>query len=132
MLPYLFCSTSFEHSRDRFKEYFKIKPKRPIVNILHIKLHPLVKGTMVAAIDLPKTRHTWTYTETAAVPVLMEVIIVPNREGSRTDEAHVPQQDIEELRQFINAGFSQKLSERGYSRVILDLEGRTFDLVKRF
>ena len=39
--------------------------------------------------------------------------------GSRTDEAHVPGEDVEQLRQFVDRGAPQELADAGHPRVVL-------------
>ena len=43
-------------------------------------------------------------------------------DGSRTDEAHFAFEDVEQLRQFVQAGFSQESSALGDARVIFQFE----------
>ena len=70
------------------------------------------------------------YAEAAAVPVLVESIVIPNRKRPGAHQAHVAPEHIEELRQLINARLSQELSDGGNPRVILDLENRSTHLVQ--
>ncbi len=65
------------------------------------------------------------------MPVLVKTIIVSHWQRPGSHEAHFAFQDVDELRQFIYAGCSQKIADWGDSRVIFDLEYGAANLVKR-
>ena len=50
-----------------------------MVDILHIQFHPLVERGIAAAVHLPKAGDSWTDAEAAAVPVLVETVVIPDR-----------------------------------------------------
>jgi hypothetical protein len=64
------------------------------------------------------------------VPVLAEAVVVPDREGAGTDEAHVALYNVDELRELVNAELPQDASDRRSSRIIFDLDDRAASLVQ--
>ena len=53
------------------------------------------------------------------------------RQGrARTNQTHLAAQDIEQLRQFINAGFAQKPADAGDARIVFDFECRAVPFIE--
>src|SRR5262245_12021205 len=50
---------------------------------------------------------------------LLEFIIMCKRVRPRSDDRHIAKQHIEELRQFVNAGFTQPFADGGDARITL-------------
>src|SRR5918995_4118704 len=55
---------------------------------------------------------------------------VPYRQGPRTDQAHLPLEDVNELGQLVYAPAAQKTPHPGYAGIVPELEGRSLQLVE--
>src|SRR5437870_65633 len=49
---------SGENSRNRAQQDFPVQSKRPVIDVLHVHLHPGFEVDIVAAGDRPQTRET--------------------------------------------------------------------------
>ncbi len=99
----------------------KIEGDGPVLDVVEIVLDPLFQGGIASpAIDLSPPRQTCL--DLVAEHVIGNVVfkfldqLGPFR--PRSDETHLPLQDIEELRQFIQARLSKDLSDRGPTGII--------------
>ena len=81
-----------------------------------------VKAHVAPAIHLPEAGHTRLHAEAAFVPLSVDAFDIPHRQGSRTNQAHLALEDVEELGQLVNAETSEEFADAGDARVILDLE----------
>src|SRR2546425_2843662 len=114
---------AFQDCRDGSCQDGKIEPDRPVVDVLHVEIHPMVKGNSAPAVDLPEASDAGPHAEPAPLPVLADPKVVPYGERSRPNQAHGALQNVEELRQFVDACLSEKFSDPRDARVMLDLEG---------
>jgi len=64
----LSCAGSTQDCRDGLGKDFQIEPQRPMINIVHIQFHPLVKPDRASAVDLPEARNARPNAEATAVP----------------------------------------------------------------
>src|SRR5579862_82998 len=126
---YLCCAHALYNSGNRTRQNFKIEPQRPFIHILKIEPHPLLERDRAAARDLPEARYARTDAESASLPILVEPFVVSNWKRPGSDEAHLPLQDIEQLRQFVHAGSAQQFSKPRNSRVVLDFENGPRDFI---
>jgi len=101
-----------------------------VIDIVHVEFHPLVKWSGASAVDLPEAGDARADAEAAALPVLIKSFVIPDWKGPGAYQAHVAFQDIKELWELINAGFSQEFSEASEARIVLDLEYRPAHLVE--
>ena len=86
----------------------------------------------VAAADLGQTGDARLHVE--ALAVTRSLLDVPLDEvgslGARADEAHLPLEDVDELRDLVDAVPSQKTADRGDARVVLLGEHRAAGLLR--
>src|SRR6266446_1667650 len=121
------CSGSLEYSRHGFREDLQVKPQRPSANVLQIEFHPLFEGDRTPSLNLPETGNSRANAEAPPLPVLAESIeqlVIAQLQRTRTDQAHVPLQYVEELWKLVNAGLTQKAAQRRNAWIVLDLENR--------
>ena len=71
---------------------------------------------------MPQAGDSRAHAEAAALPVFVKAFVIPNRKRAGTHQAHIAFEDIEELRQFVDAGAPQKFADGRDTRVIFDLE----------
>src|ERR1700691_2190293 len=81
---------SAKNCRYSSRQNFEIKPQGPGVNVLHIELHPSLKGDGVPPMNLPETGDAGLDAETAPLPVLVKELVVAKRHRTRPYQAHVP------------------------------------------
>jgi len=80
-----------------------------------------VERDLAAAVDLPQARDAGDDVE--ALAVLERVLLHLLRHGrARTDEAHVADEDVPQLRQLVDAGAADEPADRRDARVVLHLE----------
>ena len=82
-------------------QYFKVQPQRPLVDVLHIQLHPLLKWNRITAVHLPQTSDSRFNAEAAALPILMESLVIAYGKRAGAHQAHIALQNIPQLREFI-------------------------------
>src|SRR3954466_12440930 len=56
------------------------------------------------------------------MPCRTERLVVPHRQWTRTDKAHIALRYIDELRQLVKATFAQEPPDRRNARIVADLE----------
>jgi hypothetical protein len=124
---------SEEHGGDGSQEDDEVEPERPVVDVAEVHLDPLLEaGDGVAATCLPFAGDAGFDAEAAAVGDFGKGLDLVERQWARTDEAHVAFDDIEKLRQLIDAEFAQKFAEGENARIAVELEDRSVHLVAVF
>ena len=129
---HLCSSGAFEHCRDSFGQYFKVQKQRPVVDVFHVELHPLLEGNVGAAVDLPEAGDARADGEAASMPVFVKAFVIPFGEGSGADKAHISFEDVYELGELIQAGFAEEFSDFGDAGIVVDLEDRALGFVEGF
>ena len=112
-----------QNHRNSLSQDFKVEPQGPLVNVLHVEFHPFFKRGIASPVDLPETGDARADAEAAAMPVLVKTVAVPNRKRSRSHEAHLSLQNIKELWQLINTGFSRESFYTGFTPGMLVILG---------
>ena len=103
-MPHALTAQGIEYCR---KHYFKIKRKGSMVEIIFIEGDFYRNRQVVPAIYLGPTRDArYEHMNAFAGSQLDQIILVEKRRPG-TDEAHIPLQDAEQLRQFVQAVFSE-------------------------
>jgi len=121
-----------ENCRDCACQNLQIQPQRPLVDVAHVELHPFLERNGAPAVDLPEARDARPNAEPPAVPVLIKSLIIADWQRPGSYQAHVTFQDVKQLGQFVDTGFSQELANGSQSRVIFDFENRPAYFVKAF
>src|SRR5215213_11654373 len=86
-----------EDREGRLEENRDVEPDRPVLDVEEIEPHQVVEGEVRAAGDLPQARDPRQDEVALPVPVL-ETFVVADGERPRADEAHLPSEDVEQLR----------------------------------
>src|SRR5271170_98186 len=123
---------AFQNRGNGTGKNFDVEPEGPFIEILEVELHPLIKANGVSAADLPQAGDPGARTETTALPILVEALIIADGKRARTDKAHIAFEDVPELWEFVNAGATEKLSERGDAWIVFDFEDRAGHFVEAF
>lgn len=104
----------FQNTHNRLKQNLKIQPHIPIRNILRIQLHHFLEiCNLASAAYLPHAGDSGFDGETGAV---VEFVFFPFVEcgWAGAYQGHVAFQDIEELGEFIQAGFADEVADSGF------------------
>src|SRR5215813_2580631 len=117
------CRNGPQHNRH-------VETQRPAIDVLQIQMHPLLEGKIAAAGNLPEASQPGLHTEATLLPGLFHPNRIANRQRARANDAHIAQQDIDQLRQLIDARAPQPLPDSSNSRVVLDFEDRPTLLVQ--
>src|SRR5687768_2789354 len=117
-----------EHRRYGPDEDPEIGGERLPTDVLEVKAHPLVESQAAAAGHLPQAGDARLDVETAALPGLVLLGLLGQRR-TRTDQAHVALEHVEELGQLVHRRRPHPLADPGDTRVTGDLEDRTVGLV---
>ena len=110
-----------KNHRKRLQNNPEIHPQGHIADIVKIQYHHLFKGHRTSSQCLPQSSTPWKAIESVPVPVLIALPLVIQA-GPGTHQGHVPFDHIKKLREFINAGFTDKFSELKNPGVIRDLK----------
>src|SRR6266498_796181 len=113
-------AASAQHRRNRPQQYLEIQPRRPVVDVLQVELHPAVEVDLVAAAHLPEAREAGLHRQPAAVPAVVRGHLLGDG-GAGADQAHVALQHVQELRQLVERELPEDTADRGDARVVLRL-----------
>ena len=93
------------HHLNRLKQYLEIQPQRPVVDIGEIHLHPILEPDLVSlGHTLPHAGEPRLHGEAPPLPRL--VFIHLSGDGrSGPHQAHFPPHHIDDLGEFVQAGF---------------------------
>ena len=105
-----------------------VEPDRPVLEIREVQPDQIVEGQAGAAGDLPETRDTGQHQVPLPMP-RCEQLVVAERQRAWADEAHLPAQDVEHLRQLVDREPAQHPPDARHAGVVTDLEERSARLV---
>src|SRR5438309_11751074 len=98
------CSAVSEESSGGLQQDVKIQRQRPVLHVERVRAERLLRRNIVASVDLPPTgeagSHFFTLEEHVSFSHVVDLI---SWQGPRTDQAHLPDQDVPQLRPFIDA-----------------------------
>ena len=94
---------SEEHRARSLEDQLQIQPHRPMPRILQIQPYHFVEGRPAPSIDLPQTCDPRHHQQAAHMPRTILVNLISDRRP-RSNQRHVSEQNIEKLRQFVQAG----------------------------
>src|SRR5688572_29268911 len=115
-------SVAADHGNRGPEKDFHIEPERLIADVAQIHANHFVKRSTAAAMHLPDAGDAGlTFEDSPSVPqgVVLE-FISDGRPWS--DKRHLAAQDVDELRQLIEAALAEEVSERRNARIISHLE----------
>lgn len=99
-------------------------------NVERVKDHPLVERGVTSSTDLPQAGNSWWNAESDKVAILI-LFDFFGEWRSRPDEAHIAFQDVEQLREFIEAKLSKDSSDWCNPWVIFHFEDGTIFFIFR-
>src|SRR3989442_7936357 len=92
-------SRSPEHDPEGAEDEVQVEAEAPVVHVLQIEPHPVVERDLVTTgADLPVAGEARTDREAAVLPGLVARHLAGQRR-TRPDDAHVPDQDVDQLGQ---------------------------------
>lgn len=110
-----------EDNRNGAPEEHEIQPDAPVMHVPAVHLHALGIVDITSSAGLP---HAGDAGEDGVV--LLYIFPIPRDflldDGTGTDEAHLTFEDIQELRQFIEAGLSKEGTALCDAGIVLQLE----------
>ncbi len=110
-----------EDNRNGAPEEHEIQPDAPVMHVPAVHLHALGIVYIASAADLP---HTGNAGEDGVV--LLDIFPIPRDffldDGAGSDEAHFAFEDIQELRQLIEAGLSKEGAALCDAGIVLQFE----------
>lgn len=110
-----------ENNRNGTPEEHEIQPDAPVMHVPAVHLHALGIVDITSSAGLP---HAGDAGEDGVV--LLYIFPIPRDflldDGTGTDEAHLTFEDIQELRQFIEAGLSKEGTALCDAGIVLQLE----------
>jgi hypothetical protein len=108
------------HDRGGLAKDLNIKVNGPTSDVLGVQVYALGIAQAIAPAHLPKTGDSRTY---AAIVVERRTVEpdLPGQAGARTHQAHVTNENIPKLRQFIEARASDEGSDGSYAGVVREL-----------
>lgn len=110
-----------EDNRNGAPEKHEIQPHAPVMHVPAVHLYALRVVDVAASAGLP---HAGNAGEDGVV--LLDIFPIPRNflldDGTGTDEAHLTFEDIQELRQFIEAGLSKEGAALCDAGIVLQFE----------
>src|SRR5438552_7841098 len=117
-----------EHRRDGLEHDEQIVRDGPVLDVEEVEANVVVERELAAASGLPEAGDAGTNLEPIAVPVLVGGDLLGERRP-RPDQAHLALQDVQELRELVQAVAPEPPSDAGDPWILADLEERTRSLV---
>src|SRR5690606_12226991 len=93
-------SPTGDHGRDGAQENLGVEPGRPVLRVVEIEAHHLVKGEVRATVDLPESGQARLDEQSLEMPILIRLHLFRDR-WTRSDQAHVTLEHLQELRELI-------------------------------
>ena len=122
-------AVALEHDLERLQDELEVVPELAIAtDIVVVEAHLTFERDVAAATDLPNAGKARRHGEAHAVPRLVFGHFRRNRRA-RSDNGHIAFENVDELRQFIEAELAENVSKRVNTRVVLHLEGLAASLV---
>src|SRR5262245_34756831 len=90
-----------ENGKRRTKYQLNVEPQAAMPDVLDVEPQPIVEVDVTATAHLPQARDPRQHFQSLGVP--QRISVGGERRRTRSDEAHVTEQDVEDLRQFIEA-----------------------------
>ena len=113
----------------RLENDLPVHPETALLDILHVQIHPLLKGEIIAVRgDLPVAAQAGGHIQ-ALLFVVAVLLHLAGQCRAGANNAHITLQDVPKLRQLVEAGLADKLAHTGNAGVVLDLEHRAIHLV---
>src|SRR5687768_10495632 len=97
------CSTLSEDGRCGQQQQPQIQPETAMIYILHVHHHSFRISGFAAATNLPETAESGLYAQQLLAINRVLAQLIPD-DWTRTNQAHLAAQDVEKLRQFVEAG----------------------------
>src|SRR5436189_2084936 len=102
----LFRTSPNQNDGNRSNKDFEIQPERPVINVFKVEPHPVAEvAHVVAPADLPETSEPRLYRKAAPMREVIEALHFIHRQWTRPDETHLAEQNVPDLRPFIEAVF---------------------------
>src|ERR671910_2166734 len=105
-----------QHGHDREGEDTQVSADRDVLDVLALDRETLVETKRAAPVDLHRSRQSRLDEQAEALlrRVLLDYLDLLR---ARADEAHLIAQDVDELRQLVEARAAQQAPDGGYARV---------------
>ena len=125
----LVCAVAFKNRLERFGDQLDVGAEVPVAHILVVQAHPFFKADVAAPADLPEARQARRYGKPHLVPGKVFLDFGRKRRAG-AHNGHVASQDVEKLRQFVQAEFAENASHRVNPGVVFHFERRAAGLVE--
>jgi len=109
-----------QQGRDGDDNDLRVEAHRPIARVESVTCDALVVRRRAAAADLPEPGYPWPARQvgTDRTRISLELFV---GNGTRSDDTHVARENVEQLRKFVQAGFSENSADRSDPRIIAQL-----------
>lgn len=115
------CALFFEHDLHGFHQIDEIEPNRPVANVPRVHLHALVIGGVAASADLPKPRDAGRHKVVVRDKVAVSYDFLLH-DGARSDEAHLAANDVEDLRELVEARTTEKMPDARDAGIVFEFK----------
>lgn len=113
------------HAEDGEKEALNVKEKAELFDILAVKARLVHDLELIASVDLRPAGEPGLDVVSAVFIALFDQVILVPKGRARTDDAHLADENIPDLRQLVQAGHPEKSADlRDILFRILELMGR--------
>src|SRR5688572_4641888 len=101
-----------QHHGDGAGKDGEVQGRAPTVRIAEVELDPLLIAAGAAPAHLPEAGDAGGHAEATELVLFRELVEVARQHGPRADQAHVPDEDVHELRELVEAEAPQEPSRR--------------------
>src|SRR5580704_13479097 len=110
-----------EDHGQRLQDELEVLPQAPVIDVLHVQVHPLLERDLIATAHLPDARQAGSNGKPPALPGLVLRDLYGDRRA-RTHDAHLAAEDIDELGKLVDAVLADETADPGDARVTAHLE----------
>src|SRR5580704_7203492 len=118
-----------QHHRQGLQQNLRVQSQTPPFDVLEIERHIRFERRIAPRRHLPQSRHSRLYIQPPQIFRSISLDIV-HRMWPRSDQTHISQNHVDELRQFVNAESPQPNSAPCNPRILLHLEKRPIAFVR--
>src|SRR5262249_31595446 len=119
--PSSMSAAAGEHPRNGSQQDLPVERERPVVDVLHVHLHPGIEVELVAAGYGPESGQTRAHTQPPPLPSLVVFDLAGDR-GPRAHQRHIAAQHVPQLRPFVDRELPQPSAKPGPPWIAGNLE----------
>jgi hypothetical protein len=125
-------SSATQNRWDCLRKNLEVETQGPVINIFQVLSHPGIEILVIATIDLPQAGDPGFHAKAAFQPERLKALHIAQREWTRTHQAHIAFDDVEELGELVQTQLAEDMSQGDDTWIIFDFEDRAVGFISSF